>query len=183
MRNVATIKHAWPEGLIIAVDTREQAPWRFPQSQRVTLATGDYSVVGLEDRITIERKSLADAYGSIGRGRSRFQREWERMAEFDYAACVIEASLAEFLAGPERTLVHPSAAMGTLSAWSVRYGVHVMFAGGRRFAAAWTGRVLRQFWVACQAEEGRRRLVRPPRECRQQAPNVAANGGACCGRP
>jgi ERCC4-type nuclease len=112
----------------------------------VTLRTGDYSVIGLEDRIAIERKSLPDAYGSIGRGRDRFEREWQRMAELDYAAVVIEATLPEFLAGPERTLLHPSQAIGTLAAWSVRYNVPVQFAGGRRFAAAWTARVLRQFW-------------------------------------
>jgi ERCC4-type nuclease len=141
----------WPPELVIAIDTREQAPWRFPQSRRVTLATGDYSVVGLEDRVTIERKSKIDAYGSIGRGRERFKREWQRMARFEYAAVVIEASLEDFLIAPDRSLVHPSAAVGTLAAWSVRYGVHVQFASDRRLAAAWAGRVLRQFWQAHRA--------------------------------
>ena len=68
----------------IAVDTREQQPWSFSNlpSTRMTLQTGDYSVVGLVDRITIERKSLGDLLGTIGQGRdpdSAFMRRLERM--------------------------------------------------------------------------------------------------------
>ena len=133
-------------GLIVAIDTREQRPWTFPASQRVTLATGDYSARGLEHRIAIERKSKQDAYGSIGRGRERFEREWVRLGELDYAAVVIESTLADFLQPPSRSLLHPRAAVGTLASWSVRYGVHVVFANDRRYAAAWTLKVLSKFW-------------------------------------
>ena len=51
--------------LIVAIDTREQKPYRFPRSEVKTLASGDYSVVGLEDRIAIERKTKEDAYSSL----------------------------------------------------------------------------------------------------------------------
>jgi len=132
--------------LIVAIDTREQRPWTFPASQRVTLATGDYAIVGLEHLIAIERKSKQDAYGSIGRGRERFEREWVRLGELSYAAVVIEASLADFLQPPSRSLLHPRAAVGTLASWSVRYGVHVVFADDRRHAAAWTLKLLSKFW-------------------------------------
>ena len=43
--------------MIIAIDTREQRPYRFVWSEIKTLTTGDYSVIGLEDRVAIERKS------------------------------------------------------------------------------------------------------------------------------
>ena len=75
---------------IVAVDTREQKPYRFPHSEVKTLATGDYSIVGLEDQVAIERKSKEDAYSSLGQGRDRFERELERLSKFDYAA--IEAN-------------------------------------------------------------------------------------------
>lgn len=138
--------------MVVAVDTREQRPWTFPTSQRVTLTTGDYSAIGLEHRIAIERKSKPDAYGSLGRGRKRFEREWVRLGELDYAAVVIESTLDDFLQPPPRSLLHPRAAVGTLASWSVRYGVHVMFADDRRHAAAWTLKALGKFWEQHRAE-------------------------------
>jgi len=42
--------------------------------------TGDYSIVGQEHRIAIERKSVEDFLGSITAGNARFRREHERMA-------------------------------------------------------------------------------------------------------
>ena len=68
---------------VIVVDTREQKPYRFTRCQVKTLPTGDYSLVGLEDCIAIERKSAADLAGSLGAGRTRFRRELERLAQLD----------------------------------------------------------------------------------------------------
>lgn len=90
----------------IVVDTREQAPFSFtghradakkrhrPLVVRTvigTLKTGDYSLLGYEDRITIERKSLADAYSTFSQDRERFERELLRMAKFENSHIVIEA--------------------------------------------------------------------------------------------
>ena len=74
----------------IAIDTREQQPYAFVGAVTKTLPTGDYSIVGLEDRVTVERKSKVDAYGSLGHGRARFRREFERLSRLDYAGVVIE---------------------------------------------------------------------------------------------
>jgi len=58
----------------IIVDTREQSPYSFatitppPETIRATLKTGDYSLAGYENKITIERKSLIDAFGTFGEG-------------------------------------------------------------------------------------------------------------------
>ena len=93
--------------LVVAIDTREQKPYRFPRSEVMTLATGDYSVVGLEDRIAIERKTKEDAYSSLGQGRARFERELQRLSRFDYAAIVIETSLPEFLQAPAFSRMNP----------------------------------------------------------------------------
>ena len=86
--------------MVIIRDTREQNGYTFgflPQDQVkvAALPTGDYSIEGLEDQVTIERKSLADAFGTIGGQRKRFQRELERMTSFKYAAVVIEAGWAD----------------------------------------------------------------------------------------
>jgi len=61
----------------VAFDTREQLPFSFQQihmdrkrafvmTQKRTLQTGDYSIVGYEDRLCVERKSLEDLYHTLG---------------------------------------------------------------------------------------------------------------------
>lgn len=50
---------------IIVVDTREQRPYSFDEARvggvvHAALPAGDYSLLGQETRIAIERKSLAD---------------------------------------------------------------------------------------------------------------------------
>lgn len=134
--------------MIIVQDTREQRPYHFPGDEVAvrTLHTGDYSIEGYEDRICIERKSLQDAYQSLGRERARFEREMQRMARIDYAAVVIEATLQEFLRGPAFTRMHPKAAVASILGWSVKYGIHVFFAGDRTHGNALTRELLRKFY-------------------------------------
>ncbi len=129
----------------IAIDTREQRPYEYPGAERKTLPTGDYSIVGLEDQVAIERKSKTDAYGSLGQGRARFRRELERLAEFDYAAIVVEDSVPGFLRRPSHSKMNPRSAIGSLLAWSVRYRVPVFFAGDRAHGQALTHKLLQMY--------------------------------------
>ena len=131
---------------IVAVDTREQKPYKFPRFQVKTLATGDYSIIGLEDKIAIERKTKEDAYSSLGRGRARFERELERLSKFDYAAIVIEASLPDFLQAPAFSQMNPKSAAASILAWSVKYRVCIFFAGDRRHGNALTKQLLEKYW-------------------------------------
>ncbi len=130
----------------IAVDTREQQPYQFDGAEVVTLTTGDYSIVGLEDRVTIERKTKTDAYGSLGQGRARFRREFERLAEYDYAVVVVEDTVPGFLHRPAHSKMNPRSALGSLLAWSVRYRVPVFFAGDREHGRALTRKLLQMYW-------------------------------------
>ena len=117
----------------IITDTREQKPYTFqnikpepPAVIRQGLKTGDYSVVGLESKITIERKSLSDLFGSAGKGRKRLESEFQRMNKFDYAAILIESSLSDiFVNPPGRSKMNPKAVFRTLISWSVKYNVCV----------------------------------------------------------
>ena len=130
----------------IAIDTREQEPYVFAGAVTKTLPTGDYSIVELEDRVTIERKSKADAYGSLGQGRARFRREFERLSKYDYAVVVIEESVPGFLQRPPHSRMDPRSAIATLLAWSVRYRVPVFFAGDRAHGRALTQKLLHMYW-------------------------------------
>ncbi|MGQ9589922.1 MAG: HNH endonuclease, partial [Planctomycetota bacterium] len=134
------------QGFVVAVDTREQRPYRFPLSETRSLKTGDYSIVGLEDRVAVERKRLEELFTITGRDRERFKRELERMAKLDYAAIVVEADLPQILQGAAFSHVSPKAVIGSLVSWSIRYRAHVFFAGDRRHGNALTRRLLEKFW-------------------------------------
>ncbi len=147
----------------IVCDTREQAVYKFTaiddgenplvvQTEVATLHTGDYSIKGFEKRITLERKSLADFYGSIGGGHEREEAKASRMVTYEYAAYVIEADLREVFDCRD-TKVLPASVRGTITAWAIRYGVHFWFMPGRRNAEVWTFRLLDMFWRTEQAKQ------------------------------
>ena len=131
---------------LIVVDTRESLPLGFPGSTRKALATGDYSVVGMEERVAIERKTLGDFYTCVGRERARFQRELERLAAMVYPAVVIEASLSDVLHGHEFSRVHPTSAIGSILGWSVKHRLPFFLAENRRRCRSMVYHLLRHFW-------------------------------------
>ena len=130
----------------VVIDSREQLPYEFEDSITRTLQTGDYSLFGYEDQITVERKTKADAYGTIGKGRTRFIKELERLREIDYSAIVVEASLSNFVEPPRFSQLNPKSAINSLLAWSIRYGVHVYFADNRVMGNLLTLRILERYW-------------------------------------
>lgn len=141
------------EKLLIIRDTREQAGYDFaciappPAVEVRTLHTGDYSLAGAEDLITIERKSLIDAYGTFGQGRNRFEKELERMRSFQFAAVVIEANWHTILCRPPaRTRLAPKTIHASVIAWQQRFGVHFWTCDSRELAERTTYRLLERFW-------------------------------------
>jgi ERCC4-type nuclease len=139
---------------IIIIDSREQRPYDFqnikPESPETIiqgLNTGDYSVVGLEDKICCERKSISDLFSSVGSGRKRFENEMVRMSEFDYAALIIESSLAGiFMCPPGRSRMNTKAVFRTLISWSIKYNVHVWPMWDRESAEKVTYLILKKYW-------------------------------------
>ena len=90
----------------VIVDTREQKPYEFDglQSMRGYLKTGDYSVLGCELSIGIERKSWADFYACLASSRRRFEDCLERLSAIPYSAVIIEGDLATFDSAMKRDL-------------------------------------------------------------------------------
>jgi ERCC4-type nuclease len=133
---------------IIAIDTREQLPYAFPcPAEHKGLKTGDYSIVGLEDKVCVERKSLTDLFSSVGTGRARLENEMIRMSSFDYAALVIESSLAcIFTNPPARSQMNPKSVFRTLIAWSQRYNVYIWPMWERAAAEKTTYLILKRFY-------------------------------------
>ena len=135
-----------PPAMVVVVDSREQRPYQFENAVVRPLPSGDYSLLGHEHRISIERKTKADAYSSLGHARGRFEREMERLSRLEYPAIVVEASLKDFLRAPEFSRMSARSAVHSLLAWSVKYRIGVFFAGDRRHAQAVTRCLLEKYW-------------------------------------
>ncbi len=130
----------------IIIDSREQTPFEFTNmpSEPGTLDTGDYSVKGLEHRVTVERKSLEDLLACCGRDRDRFKRELQRMRAYRFRLLVVEASAAELEAGEWRSKLKPAHVMGSLSAWMIQYELPIWLAGTHEAGARFVERFLYQ---------------------------------------
>ncbi|NQU19650.1 MAG: hypothetical protein HQ567_00095 [Candidatus Nealsonbacteria bacterium] len=132
-----------PEQVVAVVDTREQLPLDLDPLQVVsgTLATGDYSVRGLEHVVSIERKSLPDLLGCVGRDRERFDREAQRLLAYPVRALVIESTWPDLERGGWRSKVTPAAALGSVLGW-VAMGLPVVMAGDHERAGKYVSRLL-----------------------------------------
>lgn len=136
-------KEIRPEDLTVIVDSREQLPWDFGpmKCERGTLPTADYSILGLEHQIAVERKSLPDLLGCIGGGRERFERELQRLLAYPARALIVESTWAEIERGDWRQQVDRNAALGSLIGWCAM-GIPVIMAGHREAAQQFAARFL-----------------------------------------
>jgi DNA excision repair protein ERCC-4 len=100
-----------------------------------SLTEGDYSVAGLTDRISIERKSLPDLVSSLTQGRARFERELARARPYHFFAVVVEATAGDILAGKfGLSKANPASICESIAAFSVRY-CPFLFCGDRETTA------------------------------------------------
>lgn len=153
---------------VVAVDTREQAPWTFQQIviekrlwlvKRVvqTLQTGDYSIQGQEQSLVIERKSAEDLVASVTAGNKRFRAEHERMRDVvkfgqpdgGFACVIVEGSLAticEQLDSEPGRRVTSETILGATASWPMRYQTPWFYAGDRRHAELLAMRIMVKWW-------------------------------------
>ena len=130
----------------ILIDSREKLPYEFTIPNRTaTMATGDYSIAGAENLVAIERKTVDDLVACLSRHRERFQKELHRGRALQYFALIIESSLADLIRGNYTSKMSPEAAVQSLLAFSVRYGLPVFFAENRKLGAHLTASLLQKF--------------------------------------
>ena len=146
-----------PPAFVVKIDTREQTPFAFPANVATTTGTltcGDYSVVGLEHEIGLERKSIGDLVGSITSGNARFQRALERLHAHRIAAVIIEGTPGEIemhrYFAPK---IPPSRVFDTIATLHCKHRVPFMFGGTRAHAAAITHRLLYKYWLMRRGEQ------------------------------
>lgn len=131
------------EDLLVIQDTREQTPLdlRPLRVQEGTLDTGDYSIYGLTQHITVERKSLQDLVMCVGRERERFEREIMRLMAYRAKVLVIEGSESQILLKQYRGDCHPNSIIGSVIGWQER-GLPVYWAGDALNASVFVQRFL-----------------------------------------
>ncbi len=138
-----------PEVFAIALDTREQVVGPIPLDVPIVvgkLPMGDLSLPGFEQRVAIDRKQLGDFIGCITHDKERFTRLLVKMAELEFAAVVIEATLADVRARTYRSQVAPAYVVGAAARITTKYGVPVFFCGSLDTTTDFAVRLLRCWW-------------------------------------
>jgi hypothetical protein len=92
-------------------DTREQDGWFFSPYDKCsgmevgTLHTGDYTLEGFEDVVCIERKaSVSEVAINLGKKKSTFYKEIERMRDFHFRYILLEFSASDLIDYPNSLL-------------------------------------------------------------------------------
>lgn len=140
------------ESLHIIIDSREQKPFEFSgigydnvTITRDVLYIGDYSILGCQNEIAIERKSLSDLLNCLGRDRDRFVRQLQRGRGLDSYCVVVEASWIDLAQGNYSAKIHPHAACQSICSFTARMGIPFMFAGSRKSAEYVVWSILTQY--------------------------------------
>jgi ERCC4-type nuclease len=154
---------------VVVIDTREQAPFEFTGlgnwvggTTRRKLDVGDYSVVGMERLLRLERKSLTDLITTLMQWRKRFFKECEALAHFRHSALLVEATYEDvksFYDAELCTEAHPNAVSGSLDAVEARFGIPVIYTSqywplAEEKAASWLSKHF-TYWYLEQAGLGR----------------------------
>ena len=137
-----------PSQVVCIIDSREQNALNLEPLTSVTstLPTGDYSIRGLEHVVAIERKSLDDLVGCVGRDRERFEREVQRLLAYPVRILVVESSWEAIEShepiNPQwRGKVTREAVLGSLMGWQAA-GLSVHMAGDHERAGRHVARLL-----------------------------------------
>lgn len=98
------------------------------------LDTGDYSVKGYEDILTIERKyGFGELWINYLSGRDRFENECERMSKIKYRAIIVETFLSkevmEFSPPQIKTFMPGRVILKWLTNISNKYSIPIYFDG------------------------------------------------------
>lgn len=117
----------------IVTDSREQSKL-FSEKESITkgLKTGDYSIEGYEACFAIERKSLPDLFGTLGKGHNIFKKELERAQSMDYFAILVIGTYDQIktkkFPNSFRSKMRGYVVASILMKIHVKYGVPVFFA-------------------------------------------------------
>ena len=127
-----------PDGFTLIVDTREQTPLFTTKPWIIyrKLDQADYSILGFEDKIAIERKSITDLLNVMGISRKRFEKEIERLRGYWWKGLLIEGTEKDVYDIHKHSSVNLNARYHTLASWEIR-GFHIYYAESKKKARWW----------------------------------------------
>ncbi len=99
----------------------------FAGTIRKRLPIGDYTILGMEDEVAVERKTLPDLVRSIIQERKGFIKKCESLSVFKKKCIVIEGSTTSLKTPYEDSQTHPNAVYGSLLAAQERWDIPVYF--------------------------------------------------------
>jgi ERCC4-type nuclease len=117
--------------IVIVRDNREKDSLVFTRLKSVagTLYSGDYSVAGLEDTFTVEKKSIDDlANCCMGSNRERFEHELHRLRGYRFKRLLVVGTREHIAAGHYHSRIAPKAVLASLGAFEVRFDLPIVFA-------------------------------------------------------
>lgn len=117
--------------VIIVVDSREPKTGSWEDhfsvpTVRGPLDTGDYSIVGCEEMISIERKVMSDLISCFCGERQRFTKELRRFQAIPSRWVIVEGGYRSLLGGEYRSQMNPKAAFESCIAMMVRFSIPVI---------------------------------------------------------
>jgi ERCC4-type nuclease len=133
------------EDFIIIIDTREQQPWHFNHYATAVqkLDTGDYSVVGLENIVTIERKKSVNEFAN-NITEKRFKDWVGRLSTVEFPFVLLEFSLSDILRYPigsnipknmwNKIKISPNYIIKNLLELNLHYNINVILCDNHRNA-------------------------------------------------
>jgi hypothetical protein len=118
----------------VIIDSQEHAGYRFERFSNwfagtihKRLPVGDYTILGMEEEVIVERKTVPDLVSSIIQDRKDFIEKCERLSKFKKKCLVVEGSLSDVKTPYEDSQAHPNAVFGSLLAAQERWGIPVYF--------------------------------------------------------
>lgn len=144
--------------LTCCVDSREITPWNMEpmKTKRKALSVGDYSILGLERYIAIERKGYQDFISCCGTSRDRFENCVARLACLKHAAIVIEGVYSDVIAGNfGMSKLTVAQVKGAVHSWSKRVPVYFLEspAVSADWAKSWLAARAKEIWIAARAAD------------------------------
>lgn len=118
----------------VVIDSAEHLGYKFERftnwfsgTVRKRLHVGDYTILGMEEEVVVERKTIPDLVNSIIQDQKDFIEKCERLSNFKKKYLVIEGSLSSIKTPYEDSQAHPNAVLGSLLAAQERWDIPVYF--------------------------------------------------------
>lgn len=139
------------EDITAICDSREQQPLPLDPLKVITkkLDVADYSAVGYEQLIAVEKKSLNDLCACVGRERERFDRMVKRLVEYPYRAIVVTDDWSKIDLKQYHGTLTPIQVYSAIMAWAMTANVPIMFMGTHQRAGL---AVARMIYIAINRE-------------------------------